>query len=338
MYKRELLARQLTRFGGLRVLESTAFRSGLLALNYHRIGESANNLFDDGVFSARPEDFEAQVTYLRRHFRLLNLRELLEISHNGFQFSECCALITFDDGYSDNFELAYPILRKHGISAVFFVPTDYIENPHLPWWDHIAYVLKKTQRPTLSLKTNPPVVINLTKTSRQNAIFQILRVFKSASKANEEGFLSQLEEAAEVQVDRAALGRELFMSWSNLDQMVETGMSVGSHTHTHQIMAQLTEVDQRRELGLSRELLEGRLKTSVLSISYPVGGPDKFTATTKRLCGDLGYKVGFSFYGGINRTGQTDPFDIKRIGIDITDSPFLSRTRMVFTTAFGKTF
>ena len=205
MSKRELLAQQLHRFGVLWLLESTVRRRSLLVVNYHRIGDIEGNLFDDGVFSARPEDFETQVDYLRQHFRLLNLAELLDFSQNGFQFPECCALITFDDGYRDNYDFAFPILRKYNTSAIFFVPTDYIENPRLPWWDHIAYVLKKTQRPMLALKTNPTVTIDLTKTSRKTAIFQILQAFKSASQANEAGFLSQLEEAAEVHVDREGL-------------------------------------------------------------------------------------------------------------------------------------
>ena len=336
--KREFLAKQLSAFGVLRILESVALRSGLLVVNYHRLGDSNGNLFDDGVFSARPEDFEIQVTYLRRHFRLLNLTDLITFASNGFQFREPCALITFDDGYRDNFDLALPILRRHGVSAIFFVPTDYIENPHLPWWDHIAYVVKKTHRPILLLQTNPPVTIDLTKTSQSKAIYQILQAFKSASKANEAGFLSQLEDAADVQLDRAALGRELFMSVDNLRQMVDAGMGIGSHTHTHQILAQLPEADQRRELSRSRDLLQKHLTQPVTAISYPVGGPDKFTATTQKLCRELGYTLGFSFYGGINRPGQTEPLDIKRIGIDITDAAWVSRSRIVFTTAFGKTF
>lgn len=336
--KRDRLAQQFSRFGILRLLEGLALRRGLLVVNYHRIGNCENNQFDDGVFSASAEAFETQVVYLRKHFRLLTLPELLEFSQTGFQFPEPCALITFDDGYRDNFDLAFPILRKHNASAVFFVPTDYIENPHLPWWDHIAYVVKTTKCHTLTLKTNPPVTIDLTTTSRKNAIFQILCAFKNANKANEAGFLSQLEEVAEVQVDRTALGRELFMSWSDLRQMVAAGMSIGSHTHTHQILAQLSETEQRHELKLSKEILEERLRQPADSISYPVGGLDKFTSTTKRLCKELGYQAGFSFYGGINRPRQTDAFDIKRMGVDLIESADLSRTRMVLTTAFGKTF
>lgn len=338
MNKREMLASQFRRLGILWLLEQFRLRRGLLVVNYHRIGAYEGNQFDDGVFSGTPEDFEAQVVYLRKHFRLLRLDEVLEFSRAGFQFPEPCALITFDDGYRDNFDLAFPILRKHGVSAVFFVPTDYIENPRLPWWDHIAYVVKKTQLRTLSLRTTPPMTIDLTTTSRRKAIFQILRAYKTANKADEARFLSSLEEACEVRVDRATLGRELFMSWSDLRQMADSGMSIGSHTHTHQILAQLPVADQRRELRLSRDLLEINLKKSVLAVSYPVGGRDKFTVTTKRLCREEGYELGFSFYGGINRPRQTDSLDIKRIGIEITDGPLLPRTRMFSTTVFGRTF
>jgi peptidoglycan/xylan/chitin deacetylase (PgdA/CDA1 family) len=336
--KRDRLAHQLDQSGALRFLEGIALRRGLLVVNYHRIGNCENNQFDDGVFSASAEVFEAQVVYLRKHFRLLTLPELLESSRTGFQFPEPCALITFDDGYRDNFDLAFPILRKHNTSAVFFVPTDYIENPHLPWWDHIAYVVKTTKCRTLALPTDPPVTIDLTATSRKDAIFQILRAFKTANKANEAGFLAQLEETAQVQVDRTTLGRELFMSWNDLRQMVAAGMSIGSHTHTHQILAQLSEPQQRHELKLSKEILQDRLQQPVDSISYPVGGLDKFTATTKKLCKESGYQAGFSFYGGVNRPGQTDSLDIKRIGIDYTEPPGLTRTRIVLTAALGKSF
>jgi len=319
-------------------LERIAFRRGLLVVNYHRIGAGDGNPFDDAVFSALPNDFESQVAYLQRHFRLLSLKELVDFSHKEFQFTECCALITFDDGYRDNFDVAYPILHKLGAPAVFFVPTDYIENPRLPWWDQIAYVVKKTERPVLSLKTDPPMSLDLKTTGRQKAVFEILQAFKSAKEANEAGFLSQLAEAAEVQVDRTALGRELFMTWDDLNQMVKGGMSIGSHTHTHQILSQLSEADQRKELVLSRDILQERLKQPVTSVSYPVGRCDMFTATTKRLCQELGYRLGFSFYRGNNRPGQTDPLDIKRLGINSTDTASLSRSRIVFTTAFGKTF
>ena len=128
------------------------------------------------------------------------------------------------------------------------------------------------------------------------------------------------------------------MSWDELRELADAGMRIGSHTHTHQILAQLSEAEQRHELGRSRELLESHMKTPAQSISYPVGEVDKFTETTKRLCRELGYKAGFSFYGGINRSGQTDPLDIKRIGTEIIDTSALIRTRIVLTTAFGKTF
>ena len=330
------VARCLQGLGVLGLLERVAVRRGLLVVNYHRIGRLENHNLDDGVVSASPEEFDAQVGYLRRCFRLINAEELHDYSLNGFKFTDRCAMITFDDGYRDNYTSAFPILKNHGVSALFFVATDYIENPRLPWWDHISYVIKRTQCSVISLKTSTTLRVDLAQIGREEGINQVLRAFKSVNKANETDFLSELEESARVHVDRLAMGAGIFMTWSHLCNMMNEGMSVGSHAHTHTILAQLSEAEQRRELALSREMLEGHLKHPIRSVSYPVGGRTRFTETTKKLCQELGYKMGFAFYGGINRPGQTDSFEIKRMGVDITDASCLLRARIVLTSVVGR--
>ena len=74
-------------------------------------------------------------------------------------------LITFDDGYADNFEIGFPILQELGIPAVFFIPTDLIQSPRLTWWDHIAYAIKNTQKTTLTL--DYPVRLSIDLQSRK---------------------------------------------------------------------------------------------------------------------------------------------------------------------------
>ena len=64
-------------------------------------------------------------------------------------------LITFDDGYRDNFDLAVPILRERGIPATFFLPTAFLDSPRLPWWDHVAYVIKQTAGPAADRGPRP---------------------------------------------------------------------------------------------------------------------------------------------------------------------------------------
>ena len=222
--KREFLARALGRMGVLGLLERAAatWRPALVVLTYHRIAESHADQFYDPVISATPESFRAQVEWLHNRFRLLTLHELVAQVQSGIPWRGPMVLLTFDDGYRDNFDVAGPILRELNIPATFFIPTAFLESPRLPWWDHVAYVIKQTQMRRFTLERNasdgapPPLVIDLETMPRAAAIMTIVRAFLDETIADERWFLDQLSSRAKVNVDREGLGRVLFMTWDHV--------------------------------------------------------------------------------------------------------------------------
>jgi hypothetical protein len=112
--KREKLASLIDQVGLLWALKWLARRPGLLVLAYHRIGEAAGQRFNDGLFSTTAEGFRQQLLYLRSRFGVISLDELLaSVEGRGFVFRRPTAMITFDDGYRDNYEKAFPILKRH---------------------------------------------------------------------------------------------------------------------------------------------------------------------------------------------------------------------------------
>src|SRR5262249_12185632 len=140
----------------------------------------------------------------------------------------------------------------------------------------------------------------------------------------------ELEGGAEVSVDGEAWGRGLFVSWDQIRLMRASGMAIGAHTHTHRILARLPEADQREELVTSKTRLEAELCESVAMMAYPVGSRQAFSDLTKSLAREAGYRVGFSYYGGINRPGETDPLDVQRISVELAEAFPLFRTRAIF--------
>ena len=112
--KREFLARAIGRLGGARAVGApvAAWRPGLVVLTYHRIAEPGAEPFYDPVISATPESFRAQIEWLRSHARILTLDELVTWVDTGSSRREPVAVVTFDDGYRDNFDVAVPILRR----------------------------------------------------------------------------------------------------------------------------------------------------------------------------------------------------------------------------------
>jgi peptidoglycan/xylan/chitin deacetylase (PgdA/CDA1 family) len=348
--KREYLARLSGRLGILGLLERlAAARPGLFVFTYHRIAEPGADPFYDPVISATPESFRAQVESLARRTRVLTLAEAMERIASGPPWREPAALITFDDGYRDNFEVAAPILRDHGLPATFFLPTAFLEEPRLSWWDQVACVIKQTRVRRLELPRNanggadnssgpPPLTIDLDARPRSEAIRTIIAAFLDETIRDGPWFLERLAERAEVALNDEAMARALFTDWDQVRRWTapDTGLSVGSHGHSHHKLAGLDGDSQRRELVESKRILEDRLGREVAVLAYPYGWPGTYTDETKALAVQAGYRAAFSGLEGINRSGAIDPFEIRRLNVGSGDSPVLLRARAALHATIGR--
>lgn len=334
--KRAALVSALESTGLLGLVERVARRPGLLVVNYHRVGWTPDNALDDGIFSATTEAFRSQVRYLRDSFDLPSVEEIVKASREGFRFRRPSALITFDDGYRDNFDVALPILRELGAHALFFVPTSHVGQSRLPWWDRIAYMVKKTRVSELVLDRPEPIRLDLRMVSRAFAFKTIQKAIQKQEQVDEDGVCAHFAERSEVSMGDELVQTRLFLTWSEMQQMVAAGMTIGGHTDSHKILAGLPEAQQRDELTRSKQLLEEKLGRPITTLAYPEGGRASFSARTKQLAREAGYALAFSFYEGINRPGEVDPFDVQRIYVDRTISLPLFRTRAVLYRALGR--
>jgi peptidoglycan/xylan/chitin deacetylase (PgdA/CDA1 family) len=311
--KRELLARVSSLAGLTRVLESMPQRRALIILNYHRVGNADETPFDSGVFSATAEQFDSQLAYLKRRFHMTTLEEVFAMI-GGDAPRGTSVLITFDDGYLDNYTLAFPILRGHGVQAVFFLPTAFIGTGKLPWWDVIAYLVKQSVKERIQIEYPEPVIFDLPVDGRKLASMQILRLFTQPAMKDPERFIADLEKACEVSRPRGGAER-CFLDWEEARVMQQNGMAFGSHTHSHEILSKLSPELQREEARHSREILERELNQVVDILAYPVGLKHCYSADTVSALKQTGYRAAFSFYGGSNLPGEIQPFDIRRYGV-----------------------
>ncbi|MGH9584120.1 MAG: polysaccharide deacetylase family protein, partial [Bryobacteraceae bacterium] len=128
----------MERAGAGALLGALPKRRGLIVFNYHRIGDPRSTPYDADVFSATAEAFDGQIAFLKKHLPLIGLEEAVEIAGGKRTLGSTCGLITFDDGYLDNYDLAFPILQSHGVPGIFFLVTSYVGSAYVPWWDEIA--------------------------------------------------------------------------------------------------------------------------------------------------------------------------------------------------------
>ncbi|MDP2924112.1 MAG: polysaccharide deacetylase family protein [Candidatus Omnitrophota bacterium] len=110
-------------FKGLSILSPLFTKTGLAILTYHTIDESGS------VISASLVDFKRQMDYLKdNNYIIFSLEEAVFHIKNKIKFPKKAIAITFDDGYKNNYLLAYPILKQYNFKATIFLTTDYIGN------------------------------------------------------------------------------------------------------------------------------------------------------------------------------------------------------------------
>lgn len=319
--KKRLAARFVDATGLRTLLARLLPRDGVVILNYHRIGDGHASPYDRALWSASEEGFDAQLRFLKRSCDVIGLDQLDGALHarRGRHVA-----ITFDDGYLDNYRMAYPALRRHGLPATFFIATGFIDAPKLPWWDEIAACVRRSTATSLDLRDwfEQPVPLGLG--DREDTIVALLRKYKSLPCADAQAFLVRLrEQAAIAQVD-AAEPREHWMDWGMIREMAGGGMAIGGHTITHPVLSALPRERQRDEISGCAQRLQQELGAPMRWFAYPVGSPWAFNNDTKACLEELGVERAFSYYGGV-ATRHAQRYDVPRIAIESDTEPALFR-------------
>jgi peptidoglycan/xylan/chitin deacetylase (PgdA/CDA1 family) len=333
--KRDALARILDRSGGASLLLRARRRLRvpvLSVLTYHRVSDCAElEPYDPEVIDATPQQFDAQMRLLARHFNVVGIEDVLAYFRSGRQLPANPCLITFDDGYKDCLNVALPILKKYGLRAVFFIATDFVTERRAYWWDRVHYLVSKSEQETIDLDAPRPLTLDLAG-DRKGSLWKILRVIKDEKGLDLEHFLDSLARALKVQWTRAeeeAIADELVMTWDEVRALRAAGMDIQSHTRTHRVLHTLDDAPLSEELAGARRILQREVDQEIAAIAYPVG---KRIAEDQRLVGAVeaaGYELGFSNVTGLGRLSpEMNRYDISRLGMDRTLSRHLFRSMM----------
>jgi peptidoglycan/xylan/chitin deacetylase (PgdA/CDA1 family) len=300
----------------------------ITVLTYHRVaspGDAA--MLEEGVVDVTPSQLERQLAFVKRWFRPVGIDDILAHCSEGKPLPPNPLLVTFDDGYRDNHDVALPILLRHGVRATFFVATDYVERRRPFWWDCVAYVLKRSPREHLVLEYPEHVELPLRdQGDRERAIRRALRTIKDVRFLDLGRFLDELQRAADSRLgadEQRRLADETVMTWDQVAALRRAGMDVQSHTRTHRVLQTLDAASLADELRGSRGTLEDVLGQRVRAISYPVGKPLRAASAVREAVRSAGYEVGFSNGTGVSSASSLDPLDVKRISLDVSLSdPF----------------
>lgn len=316
MQKRQLLANSLVATGCDWLMHRVGAWRGLLVLNYHRIGDPAGSPWDHELWSADADEFDWQLRYLKRHFDVIGMDDL---EHAQQDRRGRHVLISFDDGYRDNYELAFPVLKSQSVPATFFLATQFLDQPYISWWDEIAWMIRTSHREFLdgpAWLADPILIDHL---DPQATIRKLLKIYKCLPNEKTAGFLNWLGDETGRGRCPLSLASDMWMTWDMAREMLAGGMDFGGHTVSHPILSRLPAAEQRREITQSCQRISEELGQSVRAFSYPVGGLESCSPETVDCLREVGVKWGFRFGIGFRRDPFHDPLQIPRLAVDQSD-------------------
>jgi len=319
-----LLANPLYRLKKTRVSLQLKGKNDFFILMHHRIiKKNASETFPQGGMYVEPETFGKQIQFLKDNFPIIPLEEVPRILGSGNKFGKnhpFCVL-TFDDGWKDFFENAYPVLKSKNVCATVFLPTDIIGTRKQFWADNLAHILSKIEKSekysrNRSSSSNHIIVekIENLKGSIEQKIETAAKELKKIPNEEIDRILKELKDKWEI--DPMTEGRS-FLTWEEAREMYKSGIiCFGSHTKNHTILSTVSEDVIREELVQSKNKLvvENVVSPSFIPFAYPNGN---YTRRIAEMVEQSGYSLALTTDKGWNRAtdDKGELFRLKRIGI-----------------------
>jgi len=286
--------------GILSILMRRFVKSGLYVLSYHSFNTFTNDYFRFGslFISNYRDNFELQIKFFNRHFSKANPQVLSQES-----IGERAYLLTFDDGYKDNYSIAFPLLQKYKAPSIFFITTGYIGQNSFLWHDRVRYHYERQY-------LNGERAVKSKRACKKD-----LKRLKSM-------------EQSSFQKALAAYGADwqdsirLMMDWQEVKQCQQGGITIAPHSHEHMILSRLSSKEKSSDVEKSLAALKEKLDhPEIIHFCLPEGTKESMDSETLDLLAGNGIKVLFLTEPGVNTRIQKEKGIIlmKRIGLNPSD-------------------
>lgn len=268
-----------------------------------------------------------QLLYLRRRYRLLSLEAALHELYGpktkestDTQSARTPLVVTFDDGYRDNYTHAFALARDLQIPLTIFLVPGYITSGRRFWWLEGEHLVRQARAPVARLGERS-FRLDDDKERQALAVLIDARVRYASSVSEREEFLRSVRDvlavpSPEVRGDDAVLP----LSWSEVRKMEESGwISFGAHTLHHPVLACLRDpAEIELEVGACRTVLEQQLGHPVRTFAYPIGRPEHIGDHGLAAVRAAPYEAAVTTLPGIN-TPRTNPYLLRRVSGNTSD-------------------
>jgi len=289
-------------------------------LLYHRVTHLKN---DPQLLSVTPENFYEQVSLLRKKYTLLKIEEFSDLITRKKKIPRNAVVLTFDDGYADNYQEALPILESLNSQALFYITTSNLDTNKELWWDELEriFLCDAILPPSIdiAIRDKPYHFPTATVKERFDIYYAIHPLLKYTSIAERNKVISELQQWAGLSTEGRSTHR--LVTIDELQKMNASAAAViGAHTINHPALSTLSYEEQLSEICLSKAFLEKMLDKEVEHFSYPFGSKKDYNRNSIKACKESGFKIVCANYYN-QAHSWTDIFQVPRILVRNWDKP-----------------
>jgi peptidoglycan/xylan/chitin deacetylase (PgdA/CDA1 family) len=254
----------------------------------HRVDYiDSKKLFSNENMKVSPEFLENFILELKSNeYQFISLDKLYDILQNGEKVKKQI-VFTLDDGYKDNYEIAYPIFKKYNVPFAIYVTTSFPENDAILWW----YVLEDLVlvNDNIELSNGQSFECKL-KEQKEDTFLKIRKIILGFKQKD---FLESLNELfSNYKVDWFSKNRELCMSWNEIIDLSKDGLcTIGGHTKNHYALNQLSIEEAKYEIIEANKIIEEKIGKKIEHFAYPFGSRVEIGQREFDIVKSLGFKT-----------------------------------------------
>ena len=276
----------------------------LSILIFHRVHRQTDSLLYSDPDAA---EFARLARFLARAYRVLTLGEAARHLSCG-SLPTRALVITFDDGYADNAEVALPILQRYGLRATFFVSSGFLDGGRM-WNDTVIESVRRSPHSTVDLSDfGLEECLIDTVADRRQVIGKLLPRLKYLAPCERDDAVARVQRLCGV----AELPDDLMLKSEQVRELHAAGMEIGGHTVSHPILTSLSLSAAEDEVARGRDQLQAIIDAPVDVFAFPNGKPGTdYGRSHVDLLKRQGFRAAVTTAPGVSRTGD-DPYQLPR--------------------------
>ncbi|MEL6252792.1 MAG: polysaccharide deacetylase family protein [Bacteroidota bacterium] len=293
-------------------------------LMFHRIVESGNQarIHNHESLEINPDHLRSTVAFFRkRGYKFYSLDEFHSRMLSG-TLKEKFVLLTFDDGYLDNYELAYPILKELEVPFCIYITTNFPDRKAILWWYLLEDMLRENEQIQFSFEGESYDLATSNQLEKEEAFSLIRKLITQRFDART--YEQQLQEVFQnYQSDLFAYSERMAMSWEQIKEIAQDELvTIGAHTVNHFPLKQLKEEELETEIMESKRIIESHLGSPVHHFAYPFGKAPEADQREFDFIRNAGFKTAVTtrmsniFSGHVSHMEALPRININRVSTD----------------------